>query len=391
MGTQDDQTLRSLLRDEAYHVERVLNEGPSGTTELVTLDGEGPLVRKRIPAKLANAAAWATVMGLNDPLLPQVEDIYRMPDELVVVCTYVQGDSLRELMEREGRLQLSRATAILRCLCHAAGVLHEHGVVHRDITPGNVIVAQDGAHLIDLGIARREASDRDRDTYVLGTWGFAAPEQFGFAQTDARSDVFSLGCLLGFMLTGVSPQADVYERALAEAGLEGSPVASVIERATAFEPSARYQSTAELADALARAEAGEREAPMPAGADRFAAADGSAGPRKLSDAGVLPLIAGALAWVACGAWAFLIAATSISALRGDVKAWGPPQFAMAIITLVGTGQIMLEVYRALTHRGHYAQKPARFPIILLRILIIIGLTFILMMAVGILLALWLET
>jgi uncharacterized protein (TIGR00255 family) len=79
----DGQTLRSLVRDDAYVVERVLADGPSGRTEIVSLDGEGPLVRKRIPLAIANASAWAAAMEADEPLLPRIESLYRMPDVLV--------------------------------------------------------------------------------------------------------------------------------------------------------------------------------------------------------------------------------------------------------------------------------------------------------------------
>ena len=236
----DDQTMRSMVRDDAYRVERVLADGPSGRTELVSLDGEGPLVRKRIPAALANAAAWAAAMELEEPLLPRIEELYRMPDQLVVVYEYVPGASVEELVATQGSLKPSQAVAVLRDVCHAVGALHARGVVHRDITPGNVIVAADGAHLVDLGIARQRSTTARRDTTTLGTWGFAAPEQYGFAQTDARSDVYSLGRLLGYMLTGVLPDAPSFDDALDDRLLVPASLARVVRTATAFEPSQRY-------------------------------------------------------------------------------------------------------------------------------------------------------
>lgn len=250
----DDQTLRSMVRDDSYHVERVLAEGPSGRTELVTLDGEGPLVRKRIPVALANAAAWAAVMDVDDPLIPHIESLYRMPEELVVVYDYVEGESLFALVSREGALAPERAVRLVRDVCHAAGVLHQCGIVHRDITPGNVIVAPDGrAHLTDLGIARHEAPHKAHDTRVLGTLGFAAPEQFGFAQSDARSDVFAMGRLLGYVLSGLDPSSEQYEATLTNSALVPAALAAVVARATSFEPSARYQSAHELDEALSTA------------------------------------------------------------------------------------------------------------------------------------------
>ena len=252
----DSQTLRSMVRDDLYHVERVLADGPTGRTELVTLDGEGPMVRKRIPEALANATAWATMLEIDDTFLPHIETLYRMPDELVVVYDYVEGPSLAQQVTQQGRLDEAHTVQMMRDLCHAVGVLHAHGVVHRDITPGNVILAADGAHLIDLGIARRAEPGRERDTHLLGTWGFAAPEQYGFASSDARTDVYALGKLLGYALTGVLPDDKNFEASLADASRVSPSLADVVARATSFEPSARYQSADELADAVLAARKG---------------------------------------------------------------------------------------------------------------------------------------
>ena len=113
------------------------------------------------------------------------------------------------------------------------------------------MVAADGAHLIDLGIARMRNSHATRDTTSLGTYGFAAPEQYGFAQTNARSDVYSIGQLLGYMLTGVRPdESAAYENALADESLVPAWVRTVVEKASAFEPSLRYRSAAGVAEAL---------------------------------------------------------------------------------------------------------------------------------------------
>lgn len=246
----DGQTLRSMVRDDAYRVERVLADGPSGRTELVTLNGEGPLVRKRIPTELANAAAWAVAMEANEPLLPRIESLYSMPDELVVVYDYVPGETLEAVVEKQGAMNAAIATGVMLDLCRAVSALHERGVVHRDITPANVVMSSDGAHLVDLGIARRQRSDRQHDTTTLGTWGFAAPEQYGFAQTDARSDVYALGRLLGYLLTGLKPGGDEFDRALRDAHATDAQLSGIALHATAFEPSARYQSASELAAAL---------------------------------------------------------------------------------------------------------------------------------------------
>lgn len=205
----DKQAMHAMSIDDAYHVERTLARGPSGVTELVSIDGNGPFVRKKIPSPLAQRNVWAALSACQSNRLPRVEATYELPDRFVIVYDYVPGSTLAQIAEENGRLAPNVAVQLIDQICEAVQELHQHGVIHRDITPANVIVAQDGAHLIDFGIARirSEASNRSRDTTALGTYGFASPEQYGFAKTDARSDVFSLGRLLGFMLTGAYPDA----------------------------------------------------------------------------------------------------------------------------------------------------------------------------------------
>ena len=247
-GLNDEQVMHAMGIDDAYRVERVLAQGAGGVTELVTLDGSGPFVRKRIPSQLARRGVWATLVECDCARLPHVEATYEMPDEFVVVCDYVPGENLEQLVASRGRFAEKDARELVLQLCEAVGALHEHGIVHRDISPTNVIVAADGAHLIDLGIARFRVEGATRDTTQLGTFGFASPEQYGFAQTDARSDVYSLGRVLGYLLTGVQPsEAEKYEAALEETS---AALQEVVARATAMEPSARYQGVDELAAAL---------------------------------------------------------------------------------------------------------------------------------------------
>lgn len=264
-GLNDDQVMHAMGIDDAYHVERVLACGAGGTTELVTLDGSGPFVRKRIPSKLARRGVWGALAECECARLPRVEASYEMPDEFVVVCDYVPGQNLEQLVGERGALAEKDTHQLISQLCEAVAALHAHGIIHRDISPRNVVVAADGAHLIDLGIARFTSAGATHDTTQLGTPGFASPEQHGFAQTDARSDVYSLGRLLGYLLTGVMPEvpdAVEYERALTDEKVVRPEMRAIVERASAMEPSARYQSADALKAALAgRPAAGGPSAP----------------------------------------------------------------------------------------------------------------------------------
>ncbi len=281
-GPDDQALLAAMDLDDSFAPVRTLAEGDGGTTELVVRREPRPgepvlLVRKRMPAPLANEPAWRALQvaelagagtAAGEPAmapaaeaagvsrLPHVRELYRLPDALVAVYDYVEGPTLRELVRERGPLAPARAVALARQLCQALAPLHAAGVVHRDIAPGNVVVAADGAHLIDLGIARMRVDGASHDTTRLGTWGFAAPEQYGFAQTDARSDVFSLGRVLAYALTAADPADASFDSAAQESPLVSPALRKVIKKATAFEPSSRYQSTGELERALAATIAG---------------------------------------------------------------------------------------------------------------------------------------
>lgn len=246
----DAQVMHTMALDDMYHVQSVLARGAGELTELVTIEGAGPFVRKKIPAEMARRGVWSALGLCSCTRLPRVEATYELPDQFVVVYDYVPGKTAESLVKESGVLPEAEATRIASEVCEAAGALHELGVIHRDISPRNIVVSADGAHLIDLGIARLRVEGAVRDTNALGTYGFAAPEQYGFEQTDARSDVYSIGCVLGYLLTGLVPNADGYQEALADEAHVSAQVRTIVQKACSFEPSSRYQSAAELSAAL---------------------------------------------------------------------------------------------------------------------------------------------
>lgn len=246
----DEQVMHALSIDDVYDVERVLARGKTGTTELVTAKGSGPFVRKKMARELVRRGVWSALLDCDCPRLPRIEATYQMPDEFVVVYDFIPGENLQELMGERGRLPEDEAVALTLDICEAASAIHVLGVIHRDITPKNVIVSGDGAHLIDFGIARMYTEGASRDTNTLGTFGFASPEQYGFEQTDARSDVYSIGRVLGYLLTGIMPNDEGYREALADESVVSARMRGVVDCACAMEPSARYQSAGDFAAAL---------------------------------------------------------------------------------------------------------------------------------------------
>lgn len=256
MNREEKQALHGMSIDDAYVVERQLAHGIDGVTELVSLDAAGPFVRKRIPLASVRRMVWAALAECENPYLPRVHSMYELPDEFVAVCDYVPGETLEQVMERRGHLPLAEVAPIVANVCEAVAELHAHGVVHADIAPRNVVLAEDGAHLIDFGIARMVFDKPKRDEKAWGTRGFAAPEQHGFAAVDVRSDIYAIGRLAGYLLTGAVLAKKTFEGELRCSGLVPEGVCQVLGRACAFEPSSRYQNVEDFATAFAAACAG---------------------------------------------------------------------------------------------------------------------------------------
>ena len=248
----------------AWTTEKLLKESAMERTELVTDAAGRRYIRKYIDLEGAADAGSADAGGepaagagvgvaerhpyemlpeIGCPFLPQVRMAKVVADKLVVVADYVPGCDLRALVEEGGPLGLARAQRMARCVCMALSALHEAAnppIVHRDVNPGNIIANGEVAVLVDLGVARVHRDDAIRDTRLLGTAGYTAPEQYGFRQTDARADIYSLGMVVRFMLTGREPGCEARD------GEMPASIAVVVEKATSFDPSARYQSAREM-------------------------------------------------------------------------------------------------------------------------------------------------
>lgn len=208
-------------------------------------------VEKCVPSPLANAKVWHAMMWTDHPALVPVWSVDEEPWGLRAVMGYVPGPTLEELVEAQGALDPATAVGLVSRAAEGAGLLHGLGIVHRDLSPANIVAGPTGACIVDAGIARiPDGSPKRHDTVLLGTPGFAAPEQYGFAQTSPRTDVYALGRIAAYLLTGISPTSPICEEALADDDVVHPALRAVIERACALEPSARQADGAAFAREL---------------------------------------------------------------------------------------------------------------------------------------------
>jgi serine/threonine protein kinase len=207
-----------------YEVLEILGSGGMGCVYKVAdrKQGGGILAVKELRAgttsaekkneALAQFQTEARILSrLTHPNLPKVSDYFSRNGAYYLVMEYIQGMTLKQLLDaRRGRpvgeeLALSWALQICRAM-HFLSVQKPRPIVFRDLKPANIMIARDGrVKLIDFGIARFFKENKTEDTYVYGTPGYAAPEQYGTGQTDVRSDIFSLGATLHHCLTGREP------------------------------------------------------------------------------------------------------------------------------------------------------------------------------------------
>ena len=194
------------------------------------------LVLRSFPQPLTAYQALQTIRCAN---LPEIYDVLEMDDGQIVLEEYIDGITVAQNME-VGKYRVSGAKKVLSGVCDALTILHSRGIIHRDVKPENVMIDNSGrVVVVDFNASRMESS-ASKDTVIMGTVGYASPEQLGLSQTDARTDIYAAGVLYNVMLTGQHPSVTI---ASGKAG-------RIVRKCTALNPGDRYQSADALASAL---------------------------------------------------------------------------------------------------------------------------------------------
>ena len=191
-----------------------------------------------------------------------------------IVMEYVEGVTLRDIVHTDGPMEQQRAIEVIADACQALNFSHQHGIIHRDVKPANIMISEAGAvKVMDFGIARAlaDASSVTQTAAVIGTAQYLSPEQARGEKVDARSDVYSLGCVLYEMLTGEPPFVGDSPVAVAYQHVREDPVPpsqrhegippeldAVVLKALAKNPDNRYQTAAEMRADLVKVHSGEQ-------------------------------------------------------------------------------------------------------------------------------------
>lgn len=251
--------------DGKYKILKVLGQGGMGEVYLAENIKLGTLwaiktVRKNPNSKVDLLAEPNILRKLNHPSLPRIFDILEDEEYIYIVEDFVEGASLDKVLQSIERFPEKTVIEWAKQICDVLIYLHTlkpNPIIYRDMKPANLIVSNEGkVKLIDFGIAREFKEEAQSDTAYIGTRGYAAPEQYGTSQSDARTDIYSFGVTLYHLVTGKGPNEPPYEiRPIREfdsslsQGLE-----YIIDKCTKQDPERRYQSVAKLLDDLVNIE-----------------------------------------------------------------------------------------------------------------------------------------
>lgn len=180
--------------------------------------------------------AYKKLKSITHRNIPTVYDTLNFDDGQIVLEEFIDGITVAEVLE-QGKYTYHGAKKIILAVCDALLVLRDMDIVHRDIKPENIIVTRSGdVKLIDFNAARIHKNEKQKDTVVLGTVGYAPPEQFGISQSNEKSDIYSLGVLLNVMLTGTHPSKQL---ARGKAG-------KIVLKCTQIDPNHRFDNIESL-------------------------------------------------------------------------------------------------------------------------------------------------
>ncbi len=258
-----------MLLYSRYRIQEILGEGGMGAVYRAVDENLGVEVALKENFFTSDEYARqfhreaAILASLRHPNLPRVTDHFVIENEgQYLVMDFMEGEDLRERIDRVGILPEEEVLVIGVAICDALTYMHSRvpSVLHRDIKPGNVKVTPNGeVSLVDFGLAKIVEGDRETTPGARAmTPGYSPPEQYGTARTDSRTDVYSLGATLYEALTGAVPE-DGLSRVMEQAELSAvrirnpdisKSLAAVIEKALAVRPEDRYQTAEEFKQAL---------------------------------------------------------------------------------------------------------------------------------------------
>lgn len=191
---------------------------------------------------------------LNHPLIPQIVDIEEDTEYLYIIEEYVEGINLQEYKNQNGDINENIIVDFAVQMCDVLEYLHSrkpYPIIYRDMKPGNIMLTEGNKiKFVDFGIAREYKYSSNTDTVLIGTRGYAAPEQYGLGQSDIRTDIYSFGVTLYYLISGNNLSSPYKVLSLKEYGNYSDSLENIIEKCIRIQPDERYQSVTEIKEEL---------------------------------------------------------------------------------------------------------------------------------------------
>lgn len=213
-----------------YQPVKTIRETESSKVELVESSlNSGKYIKKTYNSD--KRAVYNSLSKIKSTHIPEVYEVF-FGEDTIIIEQYIEGKTLEQRIIDKEEFSKNQIKTIVDGLLDAIDTLHKNNIVHRDIKPSNIIITENGkAVLIDYSIARPYSDKRDSDTELFGTVGYAAPEQFGFSQSDYRTDIYALGVTLKKIINHQNASKRLN---------------NAILRCTEFDPSRRFQNVDEI-------------------------------------------------------------------------------------------------------------------------------------------------
>ena len=200
-------------------------------------------VRVKKEQQTFNSDVYRRIKASDIKGIPRIYAMHEEDGLLTLIEEYIPGETLENMLKNYGAMKADDVQRIASKICDILTTLHEMipPIIHRDIKPSNIIITPaKEVYLLDLNAAKLEDSEETEDTVLLGTYGYAAPEQYGFGASTVQTDIYALGMLMNTLLRGE------YSKEI----IKDSPLSEIIEKCVMLQPEDRYPSAAGLKSAL---------------------------------------------------------------------------------------------------------------------------------------------
>ena len=251
---------KGYILDNKYEVIKILGKGGMGTVYLcknINLENMWAIkeIKKDNGFNIDILTEPNILKELNYPGIPRIVDIFYKDDNLYMVEDYIEGQTLKEYVQKKEKLAAEEICSITLKICNIVGYLHNMNpsIIYRDLKPSNIMINHSGnIMLVDFGISKIDKTNKYNDTAALGSIGYAAPEQKGAGRSCKQTDIFGIGMVMYYMVNGKAALEDTEPFNDENYNNVNDNLKSIIQKCVKSNINERYESISELEYEIAK-------------------------------------------------------------------------------------------------------------------------------------------